>query len=107
MGRRMCGVGARRGFTILEMLVVIAIISVMASLLFPVLMSAREKARQATCASNLRQLGLGIDQYEQDNDDYGPGSPTNASGNGKLGGWGYYTAFGEGQGPAGTQFDVT
>ncbi len=58
-----------RAFTLVELLVVIAIISVLAAILFPVFASAREKARQITCASNVRQLGLGFLQYQQDNDE--------------------------------------
>ncbi len=62
----------RRGFTLIELLVVIAIIAILAAILFPVFASAREKARQTTCASNLKQLGLAFVQYEQDYDEYLP-----------------------------------
>ena len=58
-----------RAFTLIELLVVIAIISVLAAILFPVFASAREKARQASCASNLKQLGLAWLMYAQDNDE--------------------------------------
>jgi prepilin-type N-terminal cleavage/methylation domain-containing protein/prepilin-type processing-associated H-X9-DG protein len=59
----------RRGFTLIELLVVIAIIAILAAILFPVFAKAREKARQITCTSNLKQLGLAIIQYNQDNDE--------------------------------------
>ncbi|MBV9851770.1 MAG: type II secretion system protein [Armatimonadetes bacterium] len=62
----------RRAFTLIELLVVIAIISVLAAILFPVFASAREKARQTACASNLKQLGLAALQYVQDNDETWP-----------------------------------
>jgi prepilin-type N-terminal cleavage/methylation domain-containing protein/prepilin-type processing-associated H-X9-DG protein len=60
------------GFTLIELLVVIAIIAILAAILFPVFAAAREKARQTTCASNEKQLGLALQQYEQDYDDSTP-----------------------------------
>ncbi|HEY3330175.1 MAG TPA: DUF1559 domain-containing protein [Capsulimonadaceae bacterium] len=59
----------RRGFTLIELLVVIAIIAILAAVLFPVFASAREKARQSTCASNEKQMGLAMLQYVQDYDE--------------------------------------
>lgn len=63
---------ATKAFTLIELLVVIAIIAILAAILFPVFAAAREKARQTTCASNLKQLGLGILQYTEDYDEYPP-----------------------------------
>ncbi len=63
---------AHRAFTLIELLVVIAIISILASILFPVFGQAREKARQTSCLSNGRQLGLGVLQYVQDYDEQMP-----------------------------------
>jgi prepilin-type N-terminal cleavage/methylation domain-containing protein/prepilin-type processing-associated H-X9-DG protein len=60
------------GFTLIELLVVIAIIAILAAILFPVFAKAREKARQTTCASNEKQLGLAILQYTQDYDEQIP-----------------------------------
>jgi prepilin-type N-terminal cleavage/methylation domain-containing protein/prepilin-type processing-associated H-X9-DG protein len=57
-----------RAFTLIELLVVIAIIAILAAILFPVFAKAREKARQSSCQSNLKQIGLAFAQYEQDYD---------------------------------------
>src|SRR6195952_2385277 len=62
----------RTGFTLIELLVVIAIIAILAAILFPVFAKAREKARQISCLSNEKQLGLGIMQYIQDYDEQLP-----------------------------------
>ncbi len=59
----------RKGFTLIELLVVIAIIAILAAILFPVFARAREKARQTSCLSNVKQLGLGIMMYVQDYDE--------------------------------------
>ena len=64
------------GFTLIELLVVIAIIAILAAILFPVFAKAREKARQISCASNLKQLALGLLQYNQDNDEAMPTTNT-------------------------------
>jgi prepilin-type N-terminal cleavage/methylation domain-containing protein/prepilin-type processing-associated H-X9-DG protein len=59
----------RQGFTLIELLVVIAIIAILAAILFPVFARAREKARQTSCLSNTKQLGLGLNMYAQDYDE--------------------------------------
>ncbi len=63
----------RRGFTLIELLVVIAIIAILAAILFPVFAKAREKARQTSCLSQCKQLGLGLLQYTSDYDERFPG----------------------------------
>jgi len=65
---------SRRGFTLIELLVVIAIIAILAAILFPVFAKAREKARQTSCLSNMKQLALGYLQYAQDYDERYPTS---------------------------------
>ncbi len=60
---------SRKGFTLIELLVVIAIIAILAAILFPVFARAREKARQSSCLSNVKQLMLAIMMYAQDYDE--------------------------------------
>jgi len=62
----------RKGFTLIELLVVIAIIAILAAILFPVFAKAREKARQTSCLSNMKQLGLATMMYCQDYDEMYP-----------------------------------
>jgi len=64
----------KTGFTLIELLVVIAIIAILAAILFPVFAQAREKARQTTCLSNFKQIGLGVMMYVQDWDETYPTS---------------------------------
>jgi prepilin-type N-terminal cleavage/methylation domain-containing protein/prepilin-type processing-associated H-X9-DG protein len=83
---------SRKGFTLIELLVVIAIIAILAAILFPVFARAREKARQASCSSNLKQLATAAMMYIQDYDEMTPamfrtGAHTGQTGNGL----GYYT----------------
>jgi prepilin-type N-terminal cleavage/methylation domain-containing protein len=66
----------RSGFTLIELLVVIAIIAILAAILFPVFAQAREKARSASCLSNLKQIGLAVMMYTQDYDEIYPANYT-------------------------------
>ena len=67
----------KSAFTLIELLVVIAIIAILAAILFPVFAKVREKARQTACASNLKQIGLAMIQYQQDNDGGAPQGSVN------------------------------
>ena len=62
----------RKGFTLIELLVVIAIIAILAAILFPVFAQAREKARSASCMSNVKQVGVALMMYAQDYDETYP-----------------------------------
>ena len=62
----------KHGFTLTELLIVIAIIAILAAILFPVFAQAREKARQTSCLSNQKQIGLAVMQYIQDYDESFP-----------------------------------
>jgi prepilin-type N-terminal cleavage/methylation domain-containing protein/prepilin-type processing-associated H-X9-DG protein len=78
----------RKGFTLIELLVVIAIIAILAAILFPVFAKVREKARQTTCASNEKQIGLAILQYVQDYDEkYPSGADLGTLGTNVGAGW--------------------
>jgi prepilin-type N-terminal cleavage/methylation domain-containing protein/prepilin-type processing-associated H-X9-DG protein len=68
----MVKISRKRGFTLIELLVVIAIIAILAAILFPVFAQAREKARQISCLSNTKQIGVGVLMYVQDNDETYP-----------------------------------
>jgi len=85
----------KRGFTLIELLVVIAIIAILAAILFPVFAKAREKARQTSCLSNVKQMSLGVMMYIQDYDETFPGGlmNTNGTAQGPVSQSTYFTAY--------------
>ncbi len=79
-----------RAFTLIELLVVIAIIAILAAILFPVFAQARERARQTSCLSNMKQIGTGLYMYVQDYDELMPYAlsqvtPINGGGQDRIG----------------------
>ncbi len=83
----------KRGFTLIELLVVIAIIAILAAILFPVFAKAREKARQTSCLSNMKQIGLGLTMYVQDYDGTYPPSYYYPWGSGGASGYMHWSAM--------------
>ena len=86
----------RRGFTLIELLVVIAIIAILAAILFPVFARAREKARQTSCLSNVKQTALAIQMYTQDYDEVFPIAYYYDAGFGQEWAWDAYVNYGTG-----------
>src|SRR4026208_1959709 len=91
----------RTGFTLIELLVVVAIIAILAAILFPVFAQAREKARQTSCLSNMKQVGLAMNMYLGDYDETFPWSTSS-----QQSGWTWYQSLDPyiktGVGPNGT-----
>ena len=88
----------KKAFTLIELLVVIAIIAILAAILFPVFAQAREKARQASCLSNQKQIGIGLMMYTQDFDETYPSAyiyknNTATTNGGSAGGYVHYSAM--------------
>jgi len=88
----------RSAFTLIELLVVIAIIAILAAILFPVFAQARAKARQTTCASNMKQILTASLQYVQDYDETWPITVTNTTTNQGVGNVTYSLPAGQAQG---------
>jgi prepilin-type N-terminal cleavage/methylation domain-containing protein/prepilin-type processing-associated H-X9-DG protein len=98
----------RRGFTLVELLVVIGVIALLSAILLPVFGRVRETGRRTACTSNMKQLALAFQQYANDASDRLPGATDAPAGVNQNGGWIWYSRFGSGQGQTNAAvFDVT
>ncbi len=70
---------AQRGFTLIEMMIVVAIIAILASILVPNFVRARAQAQTAACEANLKEIATALELYQTDNDRYPPSGTVNAS----------------------------
>src|SRR5215216_3202842 len=101
--RRALSQSFTQGFTLIELLVAIAIIAILAAILFPSFGRARENSKRTVCQNNMHQLGLAFMQYTQDFDERLPGIVHGSGGATREGGWVYFDAFGGG---GNASFDV-